>query len=48
MKKFIFLITIFSIINWNLTENKLIEFIFPLENIEIIQNVNDNKNNLFN
>ena len=35
--------------NWNEFYNEtLIEFILPLENIEIIQNVNSNKNNLFN
>ena len=34
--------------NWNKFYNKtLIEFILPLENIEIIQNVNLNKKNLF-
>ena len=34
--------------NWNDVYDKtLIEFILPLENIEIIQNVNLNKNNLF-
>ena len=33
--------------NWNSkTENKLIEFILALENIEIIQNINFKKNNL--
>ena len=33
--------------NWNkIYENELVEFILPLENIEIIQNVNSNKNNL--
>ena len=33
--------------NWNkIFENDLIEFILPLENIEIIQNINVNKNNL--
>ena len=32
---------------WNeIYENDLIEFILPLENIEIIQNINQNKNNL--
>ena len=35
--------------NWNkLDENDLIEFILPLENIEIIQNINDFKKNLIN
>ena len=35
--------------NWNkLNENELIEFILPLENIEIIKNINDYKNNLIN
>ena len=29
-------------------EDELIEFILPLENIEIIQNINQNKNNLIN
>ncbi len=33
--------------NWNeIYENDLVEFVLPLENIEIIQNVNSNKNNL--
>ena len=33
--------------NWNkIYENELVEFILPLENIEIIQNINLNKNNL--
>ncbi len=33
--------------NWNkIYEDDLIEFILPLENIEIIQNINKNKNNL--
>lgn len=33
--------------NWNnVYENKLIEFILPLENIEIIQNINKSKQNL--
>ncbi len=33
---------------WNdIYQNNLIEFILPLENIEIIQNINNNKNNLF-
>ena len=32
--------------NWNeIYENELIEFILPLENIEIIQKINNNKNN---
>ena len=35
--------------NWNkLNENDLIEFILPLENIEIIRNINDYKKNLIN
>ena len=35
--------------NWSLeSENDLIEYILPLENIEIIQNINNNKNNLLN
>mgnify|MGYP001296684142 CR=1 FL=1 len=35
--------------NWNkIYENDLIEFILPLENIEIIQKINTNKNNLLN
>ena len=34
---------------WNdIYQSDLIEFILPLENIEIIQNINNNKNNLFN
>ena len=34
---------------WNDSDNlELIEFILPLENIEIIQNVNENKDNLLN
>jgi hypothetical protein len=33
--------------NWNeFFENDLIEFILPIENIEIIQNINNNKNSL--
>ena len=33
--------------NWNLDyESKLIEFILPLENIEILQTINSNKDNL--
>ena len=33
--------------NWNnVYENELIEFILPLENIEIIQNINKNKQSL--
>ena len=33
--------------NWNkIYKNDLIEFILPLENIEIIQNINQNKDNL--
>ena len=32
---------------WNeIYENDLIEFILPLENIEIIQKINNNKNNI--
>jgi len=35
--------------NWNkIFANNLIEFILPLENIEIIQNINKNKKNLIN
>ena len=35
--------------NWNKIYNEnLIEFILPLENIEIIKNINDSKNNLIN
>ena len=35
--------------NWNkLHKDDLIEFILPLENIEIIRTINDNKNNLVN
>ena len=35
--------------NWNeFHEDDLIEFILPLENIEIIQKINEFKNNLFN
>ena len=35
--------------NWNKnSENELIEFILPLENIEIIKNINDNRDNLIN
>ena len=35
--------------NWNkIYENDLIEFILPLENIEIIQNINNYKKNLIN
>ena len=35
--------------NWNeFDKNDLIEFILPLENIEIIQNINRNKKNLIN
>ena len=34
---------------WNLnSENKLVEFILPLENIETIQKINSQKNDLFN
>ena len=45
--KFLFLIIIFFMKNWNeIYKNDLIEFILPLENIEIIQNLNKNKNNL--
>ena len=34
--------------NWNvLNEDDLIEFILPLENIEIIQNINKSRNNLY-
>jgi hypothetical protein len=35
--------------NWNkIHKNDLIEFILPLENIEIIRTINDNKNDLVN
>ena len=35
--------------NWNEnSDTKLIEFILPLENIEIVQNINLNRNNLLN
>mgnify|MGYP001354705366 CR=1 FL=1 len=35
--------------NWNdFYQIDLIDFVLPLENIEIIKNINDNKNNLFN
>ena len=35
--------------NWNKIQNyELIEFILPIENIEIIKNINENKNNLMN
>ena len=35
--------------NWNkIFSNELIEFILPLENIEIIQNINQSKDNLLN
>ena len=35
--------------NWNeVYDNELIEFILPLENIEIIKNINTNKNDLIN
>ena len=35
--------------NWNeIYKENLIEFILPLENIEIIQNINNNSNNLIN
>mgnify|MGYP001340026348 FL=1 len=35
--------------NWNkIHEKDLIEFILPLENIEIFENINKNKNNLIN
>ena len=35
--------------NWNKNDNfDLIEFILPLEKIEIIKNINENKNNLIN
>ena len=39
----------FFYINWNQLNNEdLIEFILPIENIEIIQKVNNNKGNLLN
>ena len=35
--------------NWNkIYKDDLIEFILPLENIEIIKKINDNKKNLIN
>ena len=35
--------------NWNkIYKNDLLEFILPIENIEIIQNINNNKKNLIN
>ena len=35
--------------NWNkVYKNEIVEFILPIENIEIIQNINFNKNNLLN
>ncbi len=35
--------------NWNkVYKNEIVEFILPIENIEIIQNININKNNLLN
>ena len=35
--------------NWNIvTDDDLLEFILPIENIEAIQNINKNKNNLIN
>ena len=35
--------------NWNeIYKDELIEFILPLENIEVIQSINENKNNLIN
>ncbi|MDC0545045.1 hypothetical protein OAO00_00930 [Pelagibacteraceae bacterium] len=35
--------------NWNeIYDNDLIEFIIPIENIEIIQNINSNRDNLLN
>ena len=47
--KLIFLtITIFIKNGMIYIKSDLIEFILPLENIEIIQNINNNKNNLFN
>ena len=46
--KFSYLIKTFFI-NWNQLNNEnLIEFILPIENIEIIQKVNSNKENLLN
>ena len=46
--KFIFL-TNFFYDNWNkIYPDDLIEFILPLENIEIIQNINKNKSSLIN
>ena len=44
-----FLIIIFFMkIGIKFTRMRLIEFILPLENIEIIQNINKYKNNLIN
>ena len=35
--------------NWNkISKDNLLEFILPLENIEVLQNINANKNNLLN
>ena len=35
--------------NWNkISKDNLLEFILPLENIEVLQNINTNKNNLLN
>ena len=35
--------------NWNIVvDDGLLEFILPIENIEVIQNINKNKNNLIN
>ena len=47
MVNYIYIIKIFIIINGiSLGDNDLIEFILPLENIEIIQKINSKKNNL--
>ncbi len=35
--------------NWNkISKDNILEFILPLENIEVLQNINTNKNNLLN
>ena len=47
--KYLYSQTIIFYENWNLNSNdELIEFILPLENIEVIQNINQFKNNLLN
>ena len=46
--KFLYIIIIFFYEKWSeIAENKLVEFIIPLENIEVMQKININKNNLF-